>query len=143
MDDTVNHYLLLATTALHGIIAVVLTLYPFLVTTNAYDGIYFLMLLAVVIQWALLDGECILSYVEKRLRYGDCYDRLGLAPYHQWWYASMSEDDVESLRATFVVASVASGVVAALRNTSATTGGAQVALRFGDAASLSVVFTVH
>ena len=49
---------LFAVTALHAAIAVTMTLYPFLVTTNAYDGVYLVAALAVVLQWALLGGEC-------------------------------------------------------------------------------------
>ena len=137
---------LFAVTALHAAIAVTMTLYPFLVTTNAYDGFYLIAALAVVMQWALLGGECFLSYFEKRLCYGDCYHRCGLAPFHQWWHDGMTDEAVGGARATFAIAIVASAVAVAVRNTtrmdSGTPCGARIAVRFGPTWSIAIAVSI-
>ena len=131
---------LIAITALHAVLAVVLTLYPFIVPSNAYDGVYVTVALLIVAHWIVLDYDCLISVYEKRLV--DEGYVAGSAPFHQWWMDSIGDDDiVMSTRILFWGAIAASVIAIARRNTRAslsdTSASVSFVFRFGSAGRLT------
>lgn len=55
---------------------------------RAYDGFYLGACLFVMVHWISLDGECILSVMEKHALY-EGY-RVGSHPMHHWFFDVMS-----------------------------------------------------
>lgn len=74
---------------LHGALGAAAVAYPIVtwrwwLAGRAFDGVYVLVCVAVVLHWALLSGECIMSVLEKKAFYEDY--RMGSCPMHQWFY---------------------------------------------------------
>jgi hypothetical protein len=114
--------------AIH-VVVVSLLMYPVVTPTKRYDGIMLALVIGVMIHWAMLKGECILSFLEKRLFYDNYV--LGKAPMHHWIM------DVVSPNMSVVVAlTVFIGIGACLaciiiRNTRCGLGELMHAMQFG------------
>ena len=50
---------------IHWIIVLISSLYVFIRTSNKYDIIYFVDVFAIILSWAIIDKECLISYWEK------------------------------------------------------------------------------
>jgi hypothetical protein len=130
--------LLLAVTAVHAKIAFLLTLYPFVVPTNAFDGVYAAVAFGVVANWFLLGGDCALSVLEKRLFDDEEPYVAGSEPFRQWWMAYLDESSVASARIVFWCAAIASVAATVARNLAVRRDSLTLVLRFSRAARVVV-----
>ena len=101
---------LIALTALHAGLAVVLTLYPFIVRSSAYDGVFVTVALLIVAHWIVLDYDCLISVYEKRLV--DEGYVAGSAPFRQWWMDSIGDEDIVMSTRIVFWGAIAASVIA-------------------------------
>lgn len=128
-----------AVTCLHIAISLSIILYPFL-APKTYDGIFLVTLLAVGLHWMLFKGECILSYVEKRMFYSDY--NMGDAPVHQWWCDQLSIGAVLTVIWVFMLGVNISIMLVLLRNITLRGDGLSFALSFGKRRTIWAAFTM-
>ena len=119
---------LLFVTSLHAAFVVAIIAYPFIMP-NAHDGVFLTIVALVFLHWVLLKGECILSFLEKRLCYVDYH--LGAAPVHMWWADMYSLPVTLALIWAFSSGLAASIAVTCLRNIRINRSGITMTLRFG------------
>jgi hypothetical protein len=75
--------------AVHTLVLVGTIVYPYVVPAKRGWDVYFIVyILAVFLHWCMLCGECVLSYIEKKLFY-ESYE-LGTAPHLQWFVDNAS-----------------------------------------------------
>lgn len=67
----------------HTVFTVLMLVYPIVVKTREYDGVYFAIAGLTMMHWVVFKGECIVGWVEKRLFYEDYY--MGKAPRQMWF----------------------------------------------------------
>ena len=132
---------LLLVTSLHAAFVAAIIAYPFVVSSRSHDGVFLGIIALVFVHWVLLKGECVLSYVEKRLRYKDY--RLGDAPVHMWWADMYSLRVALALIWAFSAGIALSVAVTCLRNVGVTRRGVSLALRFGSAHDDAAAFVLR
>lgn len=67
----------------HTVFTVLMLVYPIVVKTREYDGVYIGIAVLTMMHWVVLKGECIVGWLEKRLFYEEYY--MGQAPRQAWF----------------------------------------------------------
>jgi hypothetical protein len=123
-------------TSFHFSVAVMFGLYPYLVRTTKWDGFYMLAGLAVFAHWMLCMGECLVSWVEKKLFYEEY--TMGAAPLHHWFMDAMPVWKGLSVVALFVTSWCLATACVMLRNIEMDGCGVRMAAQFGDIVTIKM-----
>lgn len=120
---------LVVVTLVHIAIAVAAIVYPFVTSSRLYDGLFLVAAFAAVVHWLLLNGECVLNYVEKKLRYVEYH--MGQAPFHHWWASNVPMWCNLTVGISFLLGWTLAVVLVVMRNVTKVEHGIGLQLQFG------------
>lgn len=109
-----------AVVVVHALIVLFIISYPLLSShwmfpgLRAYDGFFLVFCAAIAMHWMALNGECVLSYIEKRLFYKNY--AFGQMPLYQWHVDVLSTRAYVALWTVIILGMMFSVSITVLRN---------------------------